>query len=163
MNGVTTAILSFIFLSLAFPTLIKRKTQFYIALVAVLVVILLDSLAHMVPALSFQAFAYTMAGLTQIVAVLMLVMASGGLSASDLRGEISGAIEVVRRGESGKEVLIPLTESAKRKMNAQAQAAEKPRRNQDDPADHKVYTLDETQPSGSPQTPVADPGPLPLE
>ena len=57
MQGVTTAIVAFIFVCVIWPHLVRNRPQFYAALAAVLVVLLLDSLAAMIGSDGFKTFA----------------------------------------------------------------------------------------------------------
>ncbi len=168
MQGVTTAIVAFIFVCLVIPSLIKNKSQYYVAFLAVVAVIFLDAVAHMFPesAPSFKAVCYVLAAFIQIVAVVMLFLATGGLTFRALSGDM---IEVLRRGEEQKEVNIPLSDEAKRKIRAaQEEAGRRAQRDEETP---KVYTIDQPPPP-TPPTPVNPPpappkppptGPLPLE
>jgi hypothetical protein len=45
MEGVTTAIVAFLFVCMVFPNIVKNKTHYYVAYVIVAVVILLTGLA----------------------------------------------------------------------------------------------------------------------
>jgi len=110
MEGVTTAIVGFILLCVAFPKMVKHREQFYIAFILVLVVILLQSLAGMSdPAGGFRKFAIGFAGLFQIVILVALFMSCGAMSIGELTGDLGNAFEVIRRGQTEKEVIIPLT------------------------------------------------------
>jgi hypothetical protein len=154
MNGVTTAILLYIFLAVAFPSLAKNKPQFYGALAAVFVIIFLDAISHVAHSDAFSAFTYFMAAMMQIGAVVLLVLSSGGLSVTDFKKEIGDVIEVVRRGESEKEVIIPLRGPQPTGSEARGEAPK------------KVYKIDDP-PSPAVAKPPAksDPdshGPLPL-
>jgi len=151
MNGVTTAIVLFIFAALAFPRLVKNRPQFYMAIVLTLGIILIDALAHAVGSNGFTAVAYFLAGILQIVTVILIVLSAGGLSPRELGGELSGAYEVLRRGETEKETIIPLSAAALKKDQAEAPAESPP-----------------TSPSPASAPPPhpprkADTGPLPLE
>lgn len=110
MEGVTTAIVAFIFACVAWPTLVKNKTQFYGAFVMILLVILFHSLNIMFGGSStgFQVLSGSLIGLLQIGAIVLLFMACGGVSARELAGEMSRAYEVLRRGEQEKEIIIPI-------------------------------------------------------
>ena len=120
MQGVTTAIVAFLLLCLVFPHMIKHRPQYYFALAAILIVIFLDALAHMVAGKAstdptqpvspgaFAVFCYFIIALLQIFAVILSVMAAGGISARELAGEMANAYEVMRRGEETKEVIIPI-------------------------------------------------------
>jgi hypothetical protein len=108
MEGVTTAIVAFLLVCVVFPTLVKNKPLYYAAFAAVLVIILLSGLEVVVAGAGFMAFATFMICLLQIVALVLLVLAAGGLTLRQLAGEVTEAIEVIRRGETSKEVIIPL-------------------------------------------------------
>jgi hypothetical protein len=141
MQGVTTAIVAFIFVCMAMPRLVKNRAQFYAAFVAIILIILLDTLAHMFgggePG-AMTHFAYVGTGFLQIAAIVLMMLAIGGLSASELAGELSGAYEVMRRGGEEKEIIIPLEGQM---PNRPAPA---PRPYTPPPAEeHKVYNLDE--------------------
>ena len=172
MQGVTTAIVAFIFLCLVIPSLIKNKSQYYAAFMAVVAVIFLDAVAHMFPesAVSVRAVCYVLAGFIQIIALVMLFLATGGLTFRALSGDM---IEVLRRGEEEKEVFIPLSEEAKRKIRAaQEEADRRVKRDEESP---KVYVIDDPSksvpanppspenPPPPPAKPPASTGPLPLE
>jgi hypothetical protein len=112
MQGVTTAIVGFIFVCLVYPRLVKHRPQFYSALALVLLVILFDAIAHMAvnehgePGALVRVM-YVLSALLQILAILILVLCVGGLSVRELAGEVAHTVEVIRRGES-KPVLVPL-------------------------------------------------------
>ena len=109
LDGVTTAIVAFLFLCLAMPKFVKNKTQYYAALAAVLLVILLHALTVVLSSSTglVMLFSFFIAVL-QIAAIVMLVLCVGGMTVSELTGDLSNAYEVIRRGEEKKEVIIPL-------------------------------------------------------
>jgi hypothetical protein len=160
MEGVTTAIVAFIFLGLVLPSLIQNKSQYYVAFIAVIAIIFLDAVGHMgTDAGSFRVLCYVLAGVLQIIAIVMLFLATGGLTFRALRGDM---IEVLRRGEEEKEVIIPLSEEAKRKIRENQEAAERKTKKDEEP---KSYTIED--PTAAPKTPArpAPPasGSLPME
>ncbi len=163
MEGVTTAVVAFIFLCLAIPSLIQNKNQYYVAFIAIVGVILLDALAHMIPEIDTapRAVIYVLAAFAQIIAVVMLFMATGGLTFAALRGDM---IEVLRRGEEEKEVIIPLSEEAKKTIRAnQEEAARRAKR---DEGEAKVFTIDDPNAPLQAPTEVKTPppsSPLPLD
>lgn len=109
MQGVTTALVAFIFFCVIFPERVKNRPQFYAALGLICAIILLDALAAIISSTGFRMFAYfAIAGL-QIGTTLILFMAAGGLSWNELKGEFGNAYEVIRRGGEEKEIIIPLT------------------------------------------------------
>jgi hypothetical protein len=107
LEGVTTALVLFIFVCVLYPSLVKNKTQFYAAFFAVLLMILLYSLDVMIRSSGFHIFAGAVTGLLQIAALVLLVTSAGGLSVKQLAGELGRAYEVIRRGESEKTVIGP--------------------------------------------------------
>ncbi len=109
MEGVTTALVAFIFVCVVYPKLVKNKTQFYAALTAVVLIILLYSLNTMIGTAGFQVFAGAVIGLLQIGAIVLLFLSAGGITLRELSGDMARAYEVMRRGESEKEVIIPIT------------------------------------------------------
>lgn len=109
MQGVTVAIVLFIFACVIFPNLVKNKPQFYGALILIFAIILLDALAQVINSTKFDLFAYFAIAVFQIICIFVLFLAAGGLSARELGGEMLNAIEVIRRGEEEKEIIIPRT------------------------------------------------------
>jgi hypothetical protein len=111
MEGITTAIVAFIFICVIWPHLVKNKTQFYAAFTAVLLIILLSSLSVMIGSASggFQVFAGAATGLLQLAAIVLLFSGAGGISVKQLTGEMARAYEVMRRGEEEKTVVIPIS------------------------------------------------------
>jgi hypothetical protein len=74
----------------------------------ILVVILLHSLAMMIGSPGFNVFAGVFTGFLQAGALVMLVMCAGGVTLRELGENFSEAYEVIRRGETQKEVIVPL-------------------------------------------------------
>jgi hypothetical protein len=98
-----------------------------------------------------------MAALAQIVAVVMLVLATGGMSFRELHGDV---IEVIRRGESGKEIIIPLSDQARKKADIPQQPSARHEAEDDIPAP-RTYTIDDPA-APSPKPPESG-GSLPLD
>jgi hypothetical protein len=109
MEGITTAIVLFIFVCILFPRIVKHRTQFYTAFGLIIVMLLFHTLARMVGNERFFNFVGVVNGLLQLAALVLVVLATGGLSLRDLTGEFKSAIEVIRRGEDDKEIIVPLT------------------------------------------------------
>jgi hypothetical protein len=109
MEGVTTAIVAFIFVCVVYPKLVKNRTQFYAAFTAIVLVILLHSLNVIFGSSGFQIFTGATSGLLQVAAILLLFLACGGITLKELTGDMARAYEVIRRGEEEKTVIIPLT------------------------------------------------------
>lgn len=119
MQGVTTAIVGFIFVCLVYPRLVKHKPQFYSAIGLVLLIILFDAIAHMWQDGGLTRVMYVLTALLQIVAILTLVLCVGGLSVRELAGEVANTVEVIRRGET-KPVLVPLRGEQPRQKEEEA-------------------------------------------
>jgi hypothetical protein len=108
MEGVTTAIVAFLFVCVVFPTLVKNKPQYYAAFAAIILIILLWGSEFVINSGAFRAFALFMICVLQVAALILLVLSVGGLTWRELRSEVTEAIEVIRRGETQKEVIVPL-------------------------------------------------------
>ncbi len=109
-TGVTTAVVAFCFVCVIFPHVVKNKTQFYAGFAAVLLVILLHSLAIMLyTAPGFQVFAGAATCLLQLVAIITLFLSAGGITLKQLGGDMARAYEVIRRGEEEKTIIVPIT------------------------------------------------------
>jgi hypothetical protein len=162
MAGVTTAIVVFILASLAYPQFIKKKAQFYIAVGAVLGIIVFDAVGHMGNSGGGLALVYVIVALLQVVALIALVQAAGGPTAGEMTGEIGHAIEVVRRGEEEKEVIFPLSESMGQRTSPNAAGSRIKHKNDDESP--VVYHLDDPEAAAKAPPPVPpSKGPLPLE
>jgi hypothetical protein len=121
MQGVTTAIVAFIFAGVIWPHVIKHRVQFYAALIVVCFIILFDSIGRIWTSTNTPLTAVN--GLLQIVGVVACVL-STGMSAKDLTGEVFNTIDVVRRGGEKETIIVPLRgEQPKPRGNAGAAAA----------------------------------------
>jgi hypothetical protein len=109
LDGVTTAVVLFLFACLVVPDFIKNRTQYYVAFACVLGIILMHTLGIMIQSAKLDVVFGVFIGFFQFVAVLMLVMCAGGMTPKKLAGELGRAYEVIRRGEEEKEVIVPLT------------------------------------------------------
>ena len=158
MEGVTTAIVAFIFACVIFPHLVKNKTQFYGAFAAVIFIILLHSLNTMIGRVGFQVFAGAMTGLLQAAAIVLLFLAAGGITLRELGAEMSRAYEVIRRGEDEKTVIVPLSgEMPKPRKVGGATAAASAARDVDDEIDEERIDLPPS--AGWPAKPPPPPSP----
>jgi len=114
LDGVTTVLVAFVFVCLIFPSLVKHRPQFFAALAGIIGILLLHTLALMArDSEGFVVLVSVLIGLLQIVAFLLLVLCVGGLTPRQLAQDMSKAYEVMRRGESTKEVIIPIGEQAR--------------------------------------------------
>lgn len=130
MSGVTTALVLFIFVCVIFPERVKNKAQFYAALIIIFLIILLDALGWAVNAKDetapFRVFVYVACAALQVTDILLLFLAAGGITWKELAGEMADAYEVIRRGETTKEVIIPLSgDFSRRRTNPQPESNER--------------------------------------
>jgi hypothetical protein len=109
LGGVTTALVLFILATLLYPKTVKNKTQFYAGFGSVLGILLVNTIDVMFKNPGIQVFGGALTGLLQLFALVMFFMSAGGLSVGELGEELRGAYEVIRRGESEKTVIVPLT------------------------------------------------------
>jgi hypothetical protein len=154
MPGVTTAIILFVFVCVLFPRLIANKGQFYAGFLLALVVIVFDTFDTR---LGLPGPIITAS--LQVVSVVLLYMAAGGLSARGLSTDMMGAFEVIRRGETEKEVIIPIGGQKERKKPARQSVGE--------PGERIDLTTDDSDPyppkkRSTPKIEDGD-GPIPLD
>lgn len=159
LDGVTTAIALFVFACLLVPNFIKNRTQYYVAFACLLAIILMNTLAMMFQNTGFTVFVAVIIGFLQFIAVSMLVMCAGGMSAKTLAGDLSRAYEVIRRGEEHKEVIIPLTGQ---QPKPKAAASTRPEESDED---HEVFNINNPPVPPTPQTlpPTSPDKSIPLE
>lgn len=152
-DGVTTAIVAFCFVCVVFPHIVKNKTQFYAGFTAVLLIILIHSLAVMLyTSPGFQVFAGAATCLLQVMAVVALFLSAGGITLKQLGGDMTRAYEVIRRGEEEKTVIVPLTGSM---PNQRVTPANPVREGHDEPGGQRIDLPDsagwERKPADSPR------------
>ena len=161
LEGVTTAIVLFVFACVLFPHIVKNKTQFYAAFAAVLLVILLHSLRLMIyNSVGFQVFSGATIGLLQAGAIVLLFLAAGGITLKQLGGEMSRAYEVMRRGEDEKTVIIPITGEVQHKRPP-VRAADPDIMRQEAELDAQEHKIDLPPTAGWPANKPAAPAPPP--
>src|ERR1700733_8760180 len=133
LDGVTTVLVAFLFVCLIFPSIVKNRSQYYAALAMIIFILLLHTMTLILnksDAMVVAGGVFT--GLLQICALLLLVLCVGGLTARQLAGDMAQAYEVMRRGETQKEVIIPIGKQALR------QGAR-------EPPSQPVYNIDSNQ------------------
>jgi hypothetical protein len=160
MDGVLTALVVFILVCVVMPDLVKDRTQFYGAFGCVVAAMVLSGLGVMVGG-GFRAIAYVGMTLLNIGALLLLFLACGGLTARGLAAEMKGAFEVIRRGETGKETIIPIAGQAKRPPRDVSPAEE--RGGEDLAADLDAGEFVARKPVPPKKPPVDRDSPIPLE
>ena len=77
MEGITTAIVLFIFVCILFPRIVKHRTQFYTAFGLIIVMLLFHTLARMFGNERFFNFVGVVNGLLQLAALVLVVLATG--------------------------------------------------------------------------------------
>jgi hypothetical protein len=175
MDGVTTAIVGFIFAGVIWPHLIKNKVQYYAALITVVFIILLDGIGHgFATPEGGQRVIYAIVALLQVSAIVLLVL-SAGMSVRDLGGEVLHTIDVVRRGGEKETIIVPLTGEQPKQRDRDAAAAEPARISLDRDIAAEEAALDAAEraakaagTSGSPAPPPSpsskpETGSIPLE
>ncbi len=108
LDGVTTVLVAFLFVCLIIPSLVKNRPQYFAALAAIIGIIFLHTLSLAFTSLTVPAGIFI--GLLQIAALILLVLSVGGLTVKQLAGDMARAYEVLRRGETEKEIIIPIGE-----------------------------------------------------
>jgi hypothetical protein len=165
MNAIPAIIVAFVFVCILFPRLVKHHAQFYTAFGLILITMLLWTIATMFGNPPFERFISVMNGFLTIAALVLIVLATGGLSLKDLAGEFKSAIEVIRRGESDKEVIVPLTGEMPRPRRTEAPEAERRVETMETPA--APATPGAANPAGAVATPsqrtAGDAASIPLE
>jgi len=147
MEGVTTAIVAFIFACLIWPHIVKNKPQFYSALGMLMIIILFDAIGHMATEGPLHHVMYVLAALLQMLTILLLVLSVGGLTVRQLGFEVQQTIEAIRKGDD-RPVLVPL--KGEQPM---------PRKTEDEPASTRINLTPDVPPPPKPQ----DSGSIPLE
>lgn len=105
LDGVTTVLTAFVFVCLILPSLVRYRPQYYMALACVAGIIIVHTLMLL---FNLPTFGAVLIGVLQLMALLLLVLSVGGLTVKELGGEMARAYEVIRRGETEKEVIIPI-------------------------------------------------------
>ncbi|HEY7090918.1 MAG TPA: hypothetical protein VH518_22670 [Tepidisphaeraceae bacterium] len=166
MQGVTTALVAFLFVCVIFPNLVKNRPQYYAAFAAICIVIILDALAFAIGAYGFRVFVYVAEAFLQVAAILMLFLACGGLSWRELGADMKQAFEVIRRGGEEKEVIIPLSGDMAR-LKAERDADRRSSAPETESGHERIVINDPTSPTppspAGPKPDPADKGSIPLE
>jgi hypothetical protein len=147
LDGITTVLTAFMFVCLVLPTMVKHRSQFYAALACIAGIIVVHTGMIMFGSIQFGP---VVIGLLQLLALLLLVLCVGGLTVRELAGDMAKAYEVIRRGETEKEVIIPIGD---RPPVAS--------RNRGEDAPRKVYKIPNPSPIIDPDDDTEDKG-IPL-
>ncbi|HEV7298598.1 MAG TPA: hypothetical protein VGN72_04475 [Tepidisphaeraceae bacterium] len=152
-DGITIAIVAFLFACFVFPSTIKNRPQFYAAFYLTLGIVLLTTLRLMMyQAVGLYVVFGVLTGLAQVGAILLLFMSAGGMSLGQLSDELKGTYEVIRRGETEKEVIVPIGRDKARNRDVDD--------DDDDDTGRTVHVIN--TPTPPPSRPDRS-GPVPLE
>lgn len=157
---ISVPIVGFFFVCIVLPHLVKHKAQFYIAFAVIIIILLLDIVADVTigSSVGFAKFLYVARGVCWILDLVLLVLATGGLSLQELGGEFKNAYQVMRRGEDKPTLIIPQRDNPYAARSAPVE--------HDEP-EHRVFTIND--PSIPPPAPAVPPPPpeadrtIPLE
>jgi hypothetical protein len=156
-EGVTTAIVAFVFVCVLFPHIVKNKTQFYVGFVAILLVILVHSLALMLhTSPGFEVFAGAATCLLQLVAIITLFLSAGGITLKQLGSDMARAYEVIRRGEEEKTIIVPITGDMPNKPDRPSPSMAV-RDDDDEPVEHRIDLPDNAGWGRKPTSPASPP------
>ena len=147
----TLPIISFIFVCLIFPRLIRHRPYFYIALASVVVAMIFNTLMIWFPVVELVRFLGGFAQLLQVLAFLLLVMSAGELSAGDLVSGFGEAFEAMRDPDRHRPVIVPLS-------GDQPKPREKAPFTPGEPTERYNLT-----PEVTPPTPAEEEGQIPME
>src|SRR5947207_1377254 len=106
---LTLPLVSFLFVCLIFPKIVRNRPQFYISFGLLILILLFNILAQILAGGAFARFLLILNQILLLMTFILLVLCAGGLSLHELTGEVFRSFEVMRRGETEKTVIIPLT------------------------------------------------------
>ncbi len=106
---LTLPLISFLFVCLIFPKIVRNRPQFYIAFGLLILILLFNILAQIFSTTAFARFLLILNQILLLMTFILLVLCVGGLSLHELTGEVFRSFEVMRRGDTEKTVIIPLT------------------------------------------------------
>ena len=106
---LTTPLIAFLLVCLIFPKIVRNRPQFYISFGLLVLILVLNIVGRVFPYEKFAYFLSVIVEVLRLVVFILLVLCAGGLELHQLTGEIFRSFEVMRRGETEKTVIIPLT------------------------------------------------------
>src|SRR5215208_1323506 len=106
---LTTPLIAFLFVCLIFPKIVRNRPQFYISFGLLVLILVLNIVSRAFPNEKFVYFLSVIIEVLRLVVFILLVLCAGGLSLHELSGEVFRSFEVMRRGDTEKTVIIPLT------------------------------------------------------
>jgi hypothetical protein len=108
MPDLTAILVLFALVCVLFPRLIDNRPQYYAGLALVLLAVLFTPFLGLADSRSGRFVLGLILAITQVAAFLLLFLSAGGLTVRGLTREMASAFEVIRRGETEKEILIPI-------------------------------------------------------
>src|SRR6267143_3938367 len=105
---LTLPLVSFLFVCLIFPKIVRNRPQFYISFGLLILILLFNILAQIFSTTGFARFLLILNQILLLMTFILLVLCVGGLSLHELTGEVFRSFEVMRRGDTEKTVIIPL-------------------------------------------------------
>jgi hypothetical protein len=107
---LTTPLIAFLLVCLIFPKIVRNRPQFYMSFAILVLILLLNIVASMFhERTGFVYFLSVIVEVLRLIVFILLVLCAGGLSLHELSGEVFRSFEVMRRGDTEKTVIIPLT------------------------------------------------------
>ncbi|HWB54586.1 MAG TPA: hypothetical protein VG722_10350 [Tepidisphaeraceae bacterium] len=98
---ITAVLILFILGGVAFPALIKNKTQFHVAMAFAMLAILLSPW-------EFHTLVHFVIAILQFLTFLALILCAGGINFEELAGNMFDAYDAMRHGEE-RPVIVPRT------------------------------------------------------
>ena len=136
MDGINAAVVGYLLLCMVWPQLVKNKAYYYLGLAAVLLYVVLEAFAacfHRDG--NMHAAIHIVAILSSGLALVLVVLASGGLSIREFAGEMGSAFDAFRHGtDPSKPIIVPITGEQPKK------------RDEVDPHDRYAINDDENRP-----------------
>ncbi|MFI5381305.1 MAG: hypothetical protein ACHRHE_18565 [Tepidisphaerales bacterium] len=119
MDGINTAVVGYLLLCMLWPHLVRGKAYYYLSLASVLAYILLHALAACFDPSGIMIRAINVVAIfSSGLALVLAVLASGGLTVREFAGEMGSAFDAFRRGDdTDKPVIVPITGEQPRKRD----------------------------------------------
>lgn len=99
MEGVTTVLVAVIFVCIMFPHLVRKRPHFYLAMGLIVVAVALQAVGYLLVLQPVHVFMTGTALLFDVVALVLMILSTGGLSLDELTGEMGKAIASFGRKE----------------------------------------------------------------
>jgi hypothetical protein len=145
---LTTPLIAFLFVCLIFPKIVRNRPQFYISFGLLVLILMLNVVGRIFPNEKFVYFLSVIIDSLKLVVFILLVLCAGGLSLHELTGEVFRSFEVMRRGDTEKTVIIPLTGQKPRPREPEEE---------EEPPRHTIDTPTPQPPDSSSSIPLEEP------